>query len=96
LTALARLAYGATDPAGVLSSGPAQAFSRRDGAYVLSLPLPFVEREELAIERLDDALIIHVGERSRTFDLPDEARGLKDVSSAFDGDTLRVTFRHQR
>ncbi|MCH7522607.1 MAG: hypothetical protein IH920_02380 [Chloroflexi bacterium] len=84
------------DPAAVLHLGPVQALSRRDGDYVLSLALPFVEREELAIERLDDALIVYVGERSRTFDLPVEVRGLNGVSSAFDGDTLRVTFSHQR
>jgi arsenite-transporting ATPase len=95
LVALAGLAYGEADPAAVLHAGPAQAFSRRDGDYVLSLALPFVEREELAIERLDDALIVYVGERSRTFDLPVEVRGLNGVSSAFDGDILRVTFSHQ-
>lgn len=92
LAALARLAYPEIDPAAVHYRGPAQAFSRRDGRCVLSLALPFVEREELAIERLDDALVVYVGERSRTFDLPDEVRGLDDVSSAFDGDTLRITF----
>ncbi len=95
LVALAGLAYGEADPAAVLHARPSQAFSRRDGDYVLSLALPFVEREELAIERLDDALIVYVGERSRTFDLPVEVRGLNGVSSAFDGDTLRVTFSHQ-
>ena len=96
LVALAGLAYGEADPDAVLHVRPAQAFSRRDGDYVLSLALPFVERDELAIERLDDALIVYVGERSRTFDLPDEVRGLNGVSSAFDGDTLKVTFSHQR
>ena len=95
LVALAGLAYGEADPAAVLHARPAQAFSRQDGDYVLSLALPFVERAELAIERLDDALIVYVGERSRTFDLPVEVRGLNGVSSAFDGDTLRVTFSHQ-
>jgi HSP20 family molecular chaperone IbpA len=72
-----------------------QAFSSRDGDYVLSLALPFVRHEELAVERMDDALIVHVGERSRTFDLPQEVRDLDGVSSAFDGDTLRITFSHQ-
>ena len=95
LIALAGLAYGEADPAAVLHTRPAQAFSRRDGDYVLSLALPFVARDELAIERLDDALIVYVGERSRTFDLPVEVRGLNGVSSAFDGDTLRVTFSQQ-
>jgi arsenite-transporting ATPase len=92
LAALGGLAYGGRDPAAVLHSGPAQAFSRDDGSYVLSLALPFVEREELMIERLDDALIVHVGERSRTFDLPDDVREMEGVTSAFDSGTLRVTF----
>ncbi len=96
LTAFADVAYGGADPSAVLHRGPAQAFSRRDGSYVLTLTLPFVTREELAIERLDDAVIVHVGERSRTFDLPAEVRALNGVTSAFDGDTLRVTFSQQR
>lgn len=95
LAALARLAYQGADPAAVLHHGPAQAFSTKDGDYVLSLALPFVRHEELAIERMDDALIVHLGERSRTFDLPPEVRDLDGVASAFDGDTLRVTFSHQ-
>ena len=61
LATLGGLAYGWRDPAAVPHSGPAQAFSRNGEGYVLSLALPFVEREELAIERLDDALIVHVG-----------------------------------
>lgn len=95
LVALARLAYQDTDPAAVLHQGPAQALSSKDGDYVLSLALPFVRREELTIERMDDALIVHLGERSRTFDLPPEVRDLDGVSSAFDGDTLQVTFSRQ-
>ena len=92
LAALGGLAYGGRDPATVLHSGPAPAFSRNGEGYVLSLDLPFVEREDLAIERLDDALIVHVGERSRTFDLPEDVRELEGVTSAFDSGTLRVTF----
>ena len=96
LAALAGLAYPEIDPAAVLHRGPVQAFARKDGRYVLSLALPFAERDDLTIERMEDALIVHVGERSRTIDLPDEVRGLDDVTSAFDGDTLRVTFSQQR
>lgn len=96
LATLAVSAYGGADPADILHRGPVQAFSSRDSSYVLSLTLPFVRREELAIERLDDALIVHVGERSRMFDLPAEVRAMHGVSSAFDGDTLRVTFSQHR
>lgn len=95
LAALAGLAYPEVEPAAVLYRGPSHAFSRRDGRYVLSLALPFVERDDLTVERVDDALVVHVGERSRTIDLPDDVRGLDDVSSAFDGETLRITFSGQ-
>jgi len=95
LAALAGVAYRGADPAAVLHRGPAQSFSRTDGSYVLSLVLPFVQREDLAIERQDDALIVHLGERSRAFDLPPEVRELEGVSSALDGETLRVTFGDQ-
>jgi arsenite-transporting ATPase len=95
LTALAAEAYAGADPAAVLHRGPAQAFSRSDGRYVLSLALPFAERDDLAIERLDDALIVYVGERSRTFDLPPEVESLDGVSSGFDGQTLRITLSPQ-
>ncbi len=92
LAALARVAYRKADPAAVLYQRSAKVLCSKDGDYVLSLALPFVRQEELAVERLDDALIVHLGERSRTFHLPSEVRDLDRVSSAFDGDTLRVTF----
>lgn len=95
LADLARLAYQEADPSAVLYEGPVQALSGRDGHYVLSLALPFVRREELAVERVDNILIVHLAERSRTFELPQEVRDLDGVSSAFDDDTLRVTFSHQ-
>lgn len=96
VTELAGTAYAGADPAALIHRGPSQKFSRRDGSYVLSLALPFVERDDLALERVDDSLIVHVGERSRTFDLPAEADGYESVSSAFDGETLRVTFSQKR
>jgi arsenite-transporting ATPase len=96
LVSLARVAYRRADPASVLHRGTGQALSQMDGSYVLSLVLPFVQRQDLAIERLDDALIVHVGERSRAFDLPPEVRELDGVSSALEGNTLRVTFGHKR
>ena len=92
LGALASQAYGDADPAALLHSGPVQAFSSNGGSYVLSLALPFVDRDDLAIERLADVIVVHVGDRSRTFDLPAETRGMGSVSSAFDGETLKVTF----
>ena len=95
LATLASVAYGGADPAAVLHSGAVQAFSQTDGSYVLSLVLPFVRREDIVIERQDDALIVHLGGRSRAFALPPEVRELEGVSSALDGDTLRVTFSDQ-
>jgi len=95
LASLAGLAYGRADPAEVLHRGPGQGFSQTDGRYVLSIDLPFVQREDIAMERQDDALIVHLGGRSRAFELPPEVRKLDGVSSALDGETLRVTFSDQ-
>ena len=95
LASLAGLAYGRADPAEVLHRGPGQGFSQTDGRYVLSIDLPFVQREDIALERQDDALIVHLGGRSRAFELPPEVRKLDGVSSALDGETLRVTFSDQ-
>ncbi len=92
LRKLAGVAYRGGDPGEILYRGPAQAFTRSDGSYVLSLALPYVEREDLTIERLDDALIVHIGERSRTFDLPPDVDSLRGVRSAFDGEILSVSF----
>jgi arsenite-transporting ATPase len=93
LKSLAARAYGKSDPAAVFHRGAPPATSHHDGSFVLSLALPFAQRDDLAIERLDDALIVHVGERSRTFDLPRDIGRAAGVSSAFDGETLKVTFR---
>lgn len=92
LRELATLAYGEADPAALLHRGSPQAFSGSDGRYVLTMTLPFVRHDDLAIERLDNALVVHMGERSRTFHLPPEVRDWESVSAAFDGDVLSVTF----
>lgn len=92
LRSIARLAYEGVEPSAVLCNGPAASFARVDGRYVLSLSLPFVSAEDLVIERLDGVVIVHMGGRSRTFDLPEEVGSDDRVSSTFESSTLRVTF----
>ena len=58
----------------------------------LSVDLPFTERDELALGRRDDELLVRVGPYRRSILLPDSLRRRAVVDAALRDGTLRVTF----
>jgi len=58
----------------------------------LSVPLPFVEKQELQLTRSGDELIVHIGNRKRNLILPRVLVGLDVQGARFDEDTLVITF----
>jgi arsenite/tail-anchored protein-transporting ATPase len=72
-TALGRLAaevYAAHDPTAVLHRAEPLHVERRDGAQILCLPLPLVDKTELDVLRRDDELYVRVGSYQRSLLLP--------------------------
>ena len=84
---------GEGDPTGKFYVGKPQEIFRRNGEYVLSIPLPLAEREDVHLHRsVFDELIVRIGNWKRNLVLPTGLAKL-DVSGAkYEGDRLNILF----
>jgi len=92
LRRMAESIYGDRDPTEIYFIGRTHNVEKKDGRYVLSLPLPFVEKRDLQLTRSGDELIVHIGNRKRNLILPRVLASLDIQSARFDEDTLIITF----
>jgi arsenite-transporting ATPase len=92
LERLGKALYGDEDPTRVYFHGQAQGIHPEDGAYVLTLMLPFASKEEISLSQVGDELIVHVGSQKRNLILPRVLVGLKSESAKLDGDRLTIRF----
>ncbi|MGA9348064.1 MAG: TRC40/GET3/ArsA family transport-energizing ATPase [Anaerolineae bacterium] len=92
LRRMAESIYGDSDPTKVYFVGQTHSVEKKDGRYILSLPLPFVEKQDLQLTRSGDELIVHIGNRKRNLILPRVLASLDVQSAKFDEDTLVITF----
>jgi arsenite-transporting ATPase len=85
---------GAGDPTRQFYIGKSQEIFRRDGQYVLSLPLPLVERSDVQLHRsVFDELVIRIGNWKRNVALPLGLAKLDIVSAKYEGDRLNIAFQ---
>ena len=92
LRELAQRLFGDDDPTRIYYPAVAQEVTSRDGEYVLSLGMPFVEREEISLSQRGDELSIRVGNYKRQVLLPRALAGRRAVSAKMDGDRLTIGF----
>jgi arsenite-transporting ATPase len=90
--------YGEVDPSAVLHDGePMRVERRRDGdAFVLSLALPFADKDDLEVGRKHDELFIRVGPYRRALLLPDSLKRRVVTGAAFADDRLEITFEERQ
>ena len=84
---------GPGDPTRKFYVGKPQEITRNNGYYVLSIPLPLAEREDVNLHRsVYDELIVRIGNWKRNVVLPTGLAKL-DVSGArYEGDRLNILF----
>lgn len=95
LDALSRLAsaiYQDQDPSQIYYKGRTQAIKAIDGAYQMTIDLPFIAREDLSVLMLEDELIIQVGNYRRNIILPHSLAGMQVASARHEGSVLRIGF----
>jgi len=92
LGALADRLYGALDPAAVLCETDPLRVAEVDGAFVLSLHLPFTVKSDIELGRHDGELFLAVGPHRRAVVLPDALARREVVGARLDGDRLEVEF----
>ncbi len=89
---LAGLLFGADDPSERYFNGVAQQVRSRDGHTILSLSIPFVEREDVKLSQRGDDLSVQVGRYKRNILLPHPLAGKTAVRAQKDGDRLDIYF----
>jgi arsenite/tail-anchored protein-transporting ATPase len=84
---------GAGDPTRAFYRGEPQKIFSRDGHYVLSIPLPMVEREKVDLHRsVVDELIIRIGNWKRNIALPIGLARLEIAGARYEEDRLNILF----
>lgn len=81
-----------SDPTAIRYQGQAQDIREEDGDYVLTLALPFVEKETIHLSRVGDELIVHIGNQKRNIILPRALLLFENESAKLEGDRLAIRF----
>jgi arsenite/tail-anchored protein-transporting ATPase len=92
LRAFADALYGDVDPAAVLHTGTPLRVEPRGDDLVLSIDLPFADRDDLDLGRKDGELLVRVGAHRRAVVLPDSLRRRAVKGATMVADRLEVTF----
>lgn len=92
LSELAADVFGAVDPLAVAPPGPAIEVSGSDGWYQMSLPLPLVERGDIALSRSGSDLVVTVGDVRRRIALPSVLQRCTTEGANFEAGRLIIDF----
>jgi arsenite-transporting ATPase len=92
LRPFADLLYGKTEAHGVLHEGEPLRIKTRGKARVLSLDLPFADKDELELGRRDGELLVRVGPHRRAIVLPDSLRKREVRGAKMVDDRLEISF----
>ena len=84
--------YGGRDPAERFADAAPMSLERTDDGDVLTIDLPFTAKDELALGRRKDELLVRVGPYRRAVLLPDSLRNRKVTDASLRDGRLRVTF----
>lgn len=92
LRALAGDLWGDRDPAAQLVRGRPVRVERVDGRFVLTVELPFADRDQVDVARTGDELLITLGPHRRSLSLPESLRRRDLTSASMRDGALRVGF----
>ncbi|MFP4035906.1 MAG: ArsA family ATPase [Desulfobacteraceae bacterium] len=92
LISLAEQIYWERDPLTRFFVGEPYSFSKADGRYQLRIKLPFVQKEDVRLNKIADELIIRIGGFKRHVPLPRQVAAARSASARLDGADLSVEF----
>ncbi len=101
LTQMAKSLFGAVgergdkgDPTNHFYTGKPQEIFRQNGHYILSIPLPLVQREQVNLHRsVFDELIVRIGNWKRNVSLPMGLAKLEIDGAKYVEDRLNISFK---
>jgi arsenite-transporting ATPase len=89
---VAGIVYGERDPLEVLHRYGERQVSRDGSDYVMKVPLPLANREELDLEETDNGVAVHLDGRRCVIPLPEDARYYDRASWSLEAGVLTVVF----
>jgi arsenite-transporting ATPase len=92
LRELAGALYGGDDPTQFYYRGKPYAVSRATGGFVVSVELPFTEKQQINLSRHADELVIDLGTWRRTLVLPRILVDAETEGARFEDGTLKIRF----
>lgn len=93
---VADVLYGADDPLAAELASPPFAFSKEKDDYLLTLSLPFVEKQEVDLVRSGDDLVISLGSFRRHVPLPKAVMAYTALQAKVKNKQLTVRFSKER
>jgi arsenite-transporting ATPase len=84
--------YDTTDPVSRLSSGQALEITSRGQESLVRLAVPGVERDQVALERDGNELVVSLGSHRRSIMLPEALHDRDVVRAGIDGHHLEIVF----
>jgi arsenite-transporting ATPase len=92
LRELAGQIYGDRNPLDRFFDGEPYSFKKSGGKYRLKLKLPFVDKQDVDLNKISDELVVRVGSFKRNILLPRQVAAATIVSAKLDGEYLRIHF----
>jgi arsenite-transporting ATPase len=92
LAELGAALFGDGDPQEFLYRGRPYSIAREEGGYSLSLELPFTSRDEIALSRSGDELVLQVGAWRRNIVLPRLLLDAPTLGAKMEDRVLKVRF----
>ncbi|ROQ89578.1 ArsA family ATPase [Desulfosoma caldarium] len=92
LKTLGQAIYGETPPHQILYRHQPISFLAENGCHMVRLHFPFVSREELALSKVGDELIIRMGAFKKNLVLPRAFAKLHPEKARLEHETLTITF----
>jgi arsenite-transporting ATPase len=92
LREVATLLYGDRDPLQSSVEPAPYAYSPEGDGFVLRLPVPFADRESLAITRAEGDVVVRVGSFKRSVPIPRALQRLRTVSARVEGGEVAIRF----
>lgn len=92
LRSMGSAVFADNDPTQIFYRGHVQTIGQQEGAYVLSLLLPFVTRQDISLTRHGDELVVQVGAYRRNITLPHTLMELELHDAKLENDTLKIRF----
>ena len=92
LAELGKALYGDADPSMTFYRGRPYTVARDDGEFILSVDLPFATKEEIALARHGDELVIDLGTWRRNLVLPRILIDATTLGAKYDDHILKIRF----